>query len=189
MLTTIDVQWDKYMQCGRHICSGVHANKWNICIPVLLVTMLTAVSSYEAYIDIVVSCKHRWEMACLLLRSPGTELFKSAELYSEDGLEMAMHRWHWGSKCMSLLSLLGDRAYQVNMNFTRRVELKWSFLWQWIRLWSACSPFRSPRIQSLLSRPDSVFQIMVFKRPVMGDWGNSACSMFRSPKVNSFKLT
>ena len=26
MWTTVRMQWEKYMQCGRHICSGAYVN-------------------------------------------------------------------------------------------------------------------------------------------------------------------
>ena len=44
------MQWDIHMRCGRHICSGAYANSGKLCIAVLLVAVLIAVSSYEVYI-------------------------------------------------------------------------------------------------------------------------------------------
>ena len=42
------MQWNIYAQCGRHICSGPYANIMNVYIAVLVVTLLIALSSYEA---------------------------------------------------------------------------------------------------------------------------------------------
>ena len=44
------MQWDIHMQCGRHICSGPYVINVKLYIPVLVVTLLIALSSYEAYI-------------------------------------------------------------------------------------------------------------------------------------------
>ena len=38
------------MLCGRPICSDTQENNVKVCIPVLVVTLLIAVSSYETYI-------------------------------------------------------------------------------------------------------------------------------------------
>ena len=46
------VQWNIYVQYGRHICSEDYNNNnnVNVCIQVIVVTLLIALSSYEAYI-------------------------------------------------------------------------------------------------------------------------------------------
>ena len=41
--------WDIYVQCGRYMYSGVYASNVNVCIPMILVTLLIALSSYEVY--------------------------------------------------------------------------------------------------------------------------------------------
>ena len=47
------MQWDILLQCGRYI-KGHMQIMCNICMPVLLVTLLIALSSYEVYIWIQV---------------------------------------------------------------------------------------------------------------------------------------
>ena len=44
------VQWNIYMWCGRHICLGVYAKNVNAYMPVFLVILLFALSSFEAHI-------------------------------------------------------------------------------------------------------------------------------------------
>ena len=43
--------------CGRHICCGLIQMMGNVCLPVLLVTLLIAVNSCGIYTDTVVSCE------------------------------------------------------------------------------------------------------------------------------------
>ena len=50
MYSTLEVQWDIYVSCGRNICLGAYANNAKLCIPVVMVTLLIAVSSYEVCI-------------------------------------------------------------------------------------------------------------------------------------------
>ena len=44
------VQWDIYVQYGRPLCSGAMPIMTNVCIPVILATMLIALNSYEVFI-------------------------------------------------------------------------------------------------------------------------------------------
>ena len=40
-----------------------------------------------------------------LLKASGTELFESADFYSEDGLEMAVYQWCWGRLCRLIVEV------------------------------------------------------------------------------------
>ena len=79
-----------------------------------------------------------------VLRYPLAELFESLELYSKDGLEMGIHRWHWGR----------DSAWPLFRSPRRQLfELIWYFSWEegleipiYVTLRkTAHSLFRSPR--------------------------------------------
>ena len=77
------------------------------------------------YMDIIVSYLYRRETAWLLLRFHGTEPFKSVELYREDGLQMALHRWHWGRDYM-LTAQVSQRQCSSSQydSFTEKMILK-----------------------------------------------------------------
>ena len=69
--TTVEVHCDIYVQYGRHICSGQMPVIGNACIPVLVVTLVIAVSSYGVYIltyfsDIHTSANwHIWHICAI----------------------------------------------------------------------------------------------------------------------------
>ena len=50
MYTTIAVQWDLCMQCGRHICYEVYSHNGKCMSSMFLLTLLIALGLYEAYI-------------------------------------------------------------------------------------------------------------------------------------------
>ena len=78
---------------------------WNICIPVLLVTLLIAVTSYEAYILTHLSHIYtRRETAWLFLRSSGTELFVSV---------IKFIRWSW---------------YNFSLELSYKMVLSWLYI-------------------------------------------------------------
>ena len=52
-----------------------------------------------------------------------TEQFESTESYTEGGLEMAFHQWHWGRLHVHCSGLLGDRTLPVTRVLLRR--------WSW----------------------------------------------------------
>ena len=63
MWTRVVVQWNIYVQCGRYICVGAYVSNVK-CIPVLLIILLIALSSYkELYTDIVASYLHTSQFA------------------------------------------------------------------------------------------------------------------------------
>ena len=72
----VALQWNKYVQCGRHVCSGAYANnvKCRLCSTYGHIVDCSDFT-WHLYIDIVVSCLCSGETAWLLLRSPKTELF------------------------------------------------------------------------------------------------------------------